>query len=430
MASPLLFLALVLVPGLAINAGAHNITEILAQFPEYSQYSSYLTQTKLDDEINSRQTITCLVLNNAAMSAVAAKQPLAVVKNILSLLVLLDYYDTQKLHAISKGTTLSTTLYQTTGVAQGNLGFVNITDLKGGKVGFGSASPGSKLDSTYTKSVKQIPYNISVLEISAPIMAPGITDAPASDVNVTALLDKAGCKTFSALIVSSGVLKIYQNAMRKGLTIFAPSDEAFKADGVPDLSKLSSAEVVQLLEYHAVPQYAPVGTLKTASGPIDTLASNGAGKYELKTTTAGDSVTLHSGLTSSRVSGTVLDSTPFAIFTVDSILLPTELFGMAPGSAPAPAPANEPTAAPSPTPVAPLAPTPATAPSPSESLSPPAPPMSSPTGSPAGGPAGVDDQTATPSAAADALSPRSFRTLFTASVVIIGFWSIASLSSL
>ncbi|XP_068635876.1 fasciclin-like arabinogalactan protein 8 [Aristolochia californica] len=411
------FVSFLLLSLLAGAARAHNITEILSQFPDYSQYSSYLTQTKLDDEINSRQTITCLVLNNAAMSAVAAKQPLAVVKNILSLLVLLDYYNTQKLHAISKGTTLSTTLYQTTGKADGNLGFVNITDLKGGKVGFGSAAPGSKLDASYTKSVKQIPYNISVLEITAPIMAPGITTAPSSDVNVTALLEKAGCKTFAALIVSSGVLKIYQNVISKGLTIFAPSDEAFKAAGVPDLSKLSSAEVVQLLEYHALPQYAPVGTLKTATGPIATLASNGAGKYDLKTTTAGDSVTLHSGLSSSRVSSTVVDSTPFAIFTVDNILLPAELFGVAPGSAPAPAPANEPAASPSPIPLAPLSTTPATAPSPSEPLSPPAPPMSSPTGAPASGPSASEDQSARPSAAGYARSPTLFRTLVTAFVV-------------
>lgn len=71
---------------------------------------------------------------------------------------------------------------------------MNITDLKGGKVGFGSAAPGSKLDSSYTKSVKQIPYNISVVEISAPIIAPGLLTAPApsSDVNITALIEKAG----------------------------------------------------------------------------------------------------------------------------------------------------------------------------------------------------------------------------------------------
>ncbi|CAN8254082.1 unnamed protein product [Cochlearia groenlandica] len=164
----------------------HNITQILAESPEYSSFNSYLSQTKLADEINSRTTITLLVLNNGAMSSLAGKHPLSVIKNALSLLVLLDYYDPQKLHKISKGTTLTTTLYQTTGNAPGNLGFVNVTDLKGGKVGFGSAAPGSKLDSSYTRSVKQIPYNISVLEIDAPIIAPGILTAPAPSAPVSA----------------------------------------------------------------------------------------------------------------------------------------------------------------------------------------------------------------------------------------------------
>ncbi|GKV35664.1 hypothetical protein SLEP1_g43905 [Rubroshorea leprosula] len=324
---------------------AHNITAILDGFPEYSQFNNYLTQTKLDDEINSRQTITVLALNNGAMSALADKHPLSVIKNVLSLLVLLDYFDGGKLHQISNGTTLSTTLYQTTGNAPGNLGFVNITDLQGGKVGFGSAAPGSKLDSSYTKSVKQIPYNISVLEISAPIIAPGILTAPppsASNLNITGLLEKAGCKTFASLLVSSGVIKTYQSALDKGLTILAPNDEAFKATGVPDLSKLTNAEVVSLLEYHALPAYTPKGTLKTTKDPISTLATNSAGKFDLTATSAGDDVTLHTGVDSSRVADTVLDSAPVSILTVDSLLLPEELFGKFPSPAPASEPGKKP----------------------------------------------------------------------------------------
>lgn len=370
------------------SSNAHNITEMLAHFPDYSLYNGYLSQTKLADEINSRQTLTCLVLNNAAMSSLASKHSLSVIKNALSLLVLLDYYDGQKLHDISKGTTLSTTLYQTTGQAEGNLGFVNITDLKGGKVGFGSAAPGSKLDSTYVKSVKQIPYNISVMEIDAPIIAPGLLSAPApsaSDFNITALLDKAGCKTFASLLLSSGVLKMYQTAMDKGITIFAPSDEAFKAPHLPDLSKLTSADLVTLLQYHAVAAYSPTGSLKTAKAPIATLASNVAGKYTLKVTSAGDSVNLNTGVDTSRVASTVIDDTPVCIFTVDSVLLPVELFGASPSPAPAPVPVSSPSpapssASPSPAPVS-------DAPAPSRRHhSPPAPPTSSPDMPPADSP--------------------------------------------
>ncbi|OAY49286.1 fasciclin-like arabinogalactan protein 10 [Manihot esculenta] len=373
---------------------AHNITDILAGQDDYSEFNKYLTQTKLADEINSRETITVLALNNAAMTALAGKHPLSVIKKALSLLVVLDYYDPKKLHQISNGTTLSTTLYQTTGNAPGNLGFVNITDLQGGKVGFGSAAPGSKLDSAFTKSIKQIPYNISVLEISAPIIAPGILTAPApsaSDVNITALLEKAGCKTFSGLLQSSGVIKTFQAAADKGLTIFAPNDEAFKADGVPDLSKLTNAEVVSLLQYHASASYSPFGSLKTNRDPISTLASNGAGKFDLTVTSAGDSVTLHTGVDSSRVADAVLDSPPMVIFTVDNVLLPEELFG----KSPSPAPAPEPVSAPSPSPATTPSPAPASVEAPSPlAASPPAPPMETPEGAPSDAPVGSENSTA------------------------------------
>ncbi|TQD86028.1 hypothetical protein C1H46_028414 [Malus baccata] len=394
---------------LAATIQSHNITDILSAFPDYSLYNSYLTQTRLADEINTHQTITVLVFNNAAISALAAKHPLSVIKNALSLHVLLDYYDAPKLHKISDGSVLTTTLYQTTGHAPGNLGFVNITDLQGGKVGFGSAAPGSKLDSSYTKSVKQIPYNISVLEISAPVIAPGILTAPApsaSDINITALLEKAGAKKFASLIVSTGVIKTYQSAADKGLTIFAPNDEAFKAKGVPDLSKLTNAELVSILQYHAIAGYSPIGSLKTSKAPISTLATNGAGKYDLTVTTAGDQVTLHTGVGSSRVADTVLDSTPVAIFTVDNVLLPSELFGKSPSPAPGPAPVS----APSPAPV--LAPGPASVEAPSPlAASPPAPPSETPGGAPADAPSAESANSTSGNGAGHVASPALLMTV-------------------
>lgn len=408
---------------------AHNITAILGGFPDYSLYNSYLSQTRVADEINARETVTSLVLPNGAMSSLAAKRSLVAIKAALRLLTLLDYFDAQKLHDISGGTVLSTTLLQTTGVVNGNLGFVNITDLKGGKVGFASAAPGSKFDSLYTKSVKQIPYSISVLEISAPIVYPGLLDSPTkSDANLTVLLEQAGCKTFSGLIVTSGVLKIYQSAMANGLTVFAPNDEAFKAAGVPDLSKLSNADVVTLLEYHAAPDYVPKASLMMSKSPIRTLATGGSGGYELTVTTRGDDVTLNAGMDTSRVASTVIDDAPFCILTVDSVLLPAELFGKGPN----PAPSLVPTVSPSlpPTAVAPSpstgnakAPSPETAkaPSPERPLSPPAPPMESPGESPVEAPEAEADSKGEPTGDAGTPSVSVF-------LVLTAFGSILFLS--
>ncbi|CAH9145813.1 unnamed protein product [Cuscuta epithymum] len=365
---------------------AHNITEILAGHPEYSDFNRYLSQTKLADEINSRTTITVLVPSNGAFSAVTANHSLSTIKNILELHVLLDYWDGGKLHDMTKGTSMSTTLYQTTGSAQGIAGTLNITDQKGGKVGFGSALPKSPITSHYVKEIKKIPYNISVVQIDEPIIVQAVVDAAAptgSDFNITAALEKAGCKTFAGLLISSGVIKNFEKNVDTGLTVFAPNDEAFKEDSLPDLSKLSNADLVALLQYHAVGGYTPMGTLKTSKEPLSTLAASGAGKYVLGTKKDGDSVSLTTGVDSSKVASTVIDSTPLCIFTVDNVLLPTELFG----NAPSPAPALSPDVSPAPAPEVSDAPSPSVADAPAPSLSPPAPPTSSPGGAPADSPA-------------------------------------------
>ncbi|KAI3686196.1 hypothetical protein L1987_79869 [Smallanthus sonchifolius] len=67
-------------------------------------------------------------------------------------------------------------------------------------------------------------------------MAPALS----ANVNITALLKKAGCKTFVNLITDTVVLKVFQSAAAKGLTVFALSDEAFKATGVLDLNGLEA----------------------------------------------------------------------------------------------------------------------------------------------------------------------------------------------
>lgn len=329
--------------------------------------------------------------------------------------MLLDYFDAKKLHDIPDGSTLSTTLYQTTGNAQNKIGFVNITDLKGGKVGFGSGISGSKLDSAYSKEIKQIPYNFSVIEISTPIIVPEILAAPAptSDLNITALLEKAGCKTFANLLISTGVLKVYQSSITKGLTVFAPNDEAFKRKGLPNLSKLTNAELVTLLQYHALPSYSPIGSLKSTKDPISTIATNGAGKFDLSVETAGDSVSLKTGLGDSRIAATVIDSTPFVVYTVDNVLVPKELFGASPSPAPTPGPAEAP---------ADDTPTPSPAPSakaPSPVLSPPAPPSESPNEGPADAPGDDSANSKADKAAAGEIAPGKVGGFVTVSVGVI-----------
>ncbi|XP_052175263.1 fasciclin-like arabinogalactan protein 14 [Diospyros lotus] len=155
------------------SANAFNITKLLDKYPDFSTFNSYLTQTKLAGEINSRQTITILVVDNGAISSLSDK-PEDVLRNILSLHVVLDYYDVQKLQKLPKKTAILTTLFQASGLASGQQGFLNATDVSPGSVAFGSAVNGSQLDVNLVKSVASHPYDISVLQVSGAIVPTGI----------------------------------------------------------------------------------------------------------------------------------------------------------------------------------------------------------------------------------------------------------------
>ncbi|XP_022138065.1 fasciclin-like arabinogalactan protein 14 [Momordica charantia] len=155
-------------------ASAFNVTKLLSQFPDFTNFNDFLTQTKLADEINSRATITVLAVDNGAVSGLNGK-PMDLVKRILSVHVILDYYDEKKLSQLSSdNTTVLTTMFQATGAATKQQGFLKVKLINEGEVAFGSAADGGTFDSKLVKSVASQPYNISVLQISSPIQVPGI----------------------------------------------------------------------------------------------------------------------------------------------------------------------------------------------------------------------------------------------------------------
>ncbi|XP_015885320.3 fasciclin-like arabinogalactan protein 14 [Ziziphus jujuba] len=162
------------------SATAFNITKLLGTFPEFSNLNSLLLQNKLNDEINSRRTITVLAVDNSALSSLSGK-PNDLIKKVLSAHVILDYYDVEKLTkaGTSNKTTMLTTLFQASGQAVAQEGFINVGLINEGEIAFGSAVKGANLDSKLVKSVAAQPFNISVLQITKPIAIPGI-DSSAS----------------------------------------------------------------------------------------------------------------------------------------------------------------------------------------------------------------------------------------------------------
>ncbi|XP_004305605.1 PREDICTED: uncharacterized protein LOC101308896 [Fragaria vesca subsp. vesca] len=161
------------------SCSAFNITKLLEKEDDFSTFNQHLSDTKLADQINKRSTITVLAVDNSAIGGLGDD---SVVKAIMSVHVILDYYDKEKLTKLAKNNKSATltTLYQTSGLAKNEQGFVRIaTDDDG--ITFGSASKGSQMNSKLVKSVTSQPYNISVLQVSSIIEVPNINADPSPE---------------------------------------------------------------------------------------------------------------------------------------------------------------------------------------------------------------------------------------------------------
>ncbi|XWS09664.1 hypothetical protein CRYUN_Cryun39dG0008700 [Craigia yunnanensis] len=242
------------------------------------------------------------------MSSLLDKKPsIYTMKNILSLHVLLDYFGAKKLHQITNGTALAATMFQATGVAPGDSGFVNITDFE-------------------------------VIHISKPLPS-AVAEAPIpgpSELNITGIMSAHGCKVYAdTLLANPEAMGTYENNINGGLTVFCPLDDPFKAF-LPKYKNLTTSQKASFLEFFGVPVYQSLSMLKSNNGLVNTLATDGASKFDFTVQSEGEQVTLKTKVNTVRITGTLLDEQPVAIYTIDKVLMPRELFKAAPTPAPAP----------------------------------------------------------------------------------------------
>ncbi|KAL0327937.1 UNVERIFIED_CONTAM: Fasciclin-like arabinogalactan protein 2 [Sesamum calycinum] len=316
---PVLILSFLLL--LSTTTYAHNITRILAQHSDFSIFNHYLTTTHLAAEINRRRTITVCAVDNAAMNDLLSKHfSLYTIKKILSLHIFADYFGSNKLHQITKGSTTISSLFQATGEAAGTSGYVKITGMKGGKVGFSPVDSDSDQPmATYVKSIEEFPYNISVIQISHILS----TVAPTDVLNLTSLMAKQGCKAFSDLITAQGADETFTQSIKLGgLTIFCPSDDTLKSF-MPRYKNLTADGKTSLLLYHSVPVYNSLGMLRSSYGLMNTLATEGANKFNFTVQNDGEDVKIESKLVRATIKGTLVDEDPLAVYKIDKVLLPT-----------------------------------------------------------------------------------------------------------
>ncbi|XP_022730665.1 fasciclin-like arabinogalactan protein 12 [Durio zibethinus] len=174
--------------------------------------------------------------------------------------------------------------------------------------------------------------------------APAQAPAPPGPTNVTKILEKAGQFTiFIRLLKATQVanqLFGQLNNTNNGITIFAPSDNAFSSLKSGTLNSLTDEQKVELVQFHIIPTYLSSSQFQTISNPLRTQAGDsGDGKFPLNVTTSGNTVNITTGLTNTSVSGTIYTDGQLAVYQVDQVLQPLQVFAPRP-PAPAPAPAK------------------------------------------------------------------------------------------
>ncbi|OMO98437.1 hypothetical protein CCACVL1_04223 [Corchorus capsularis] len=189
-------------------------------------------------------------------------------------------------------------------------------------------------------------FLVFFLHCSTPTLAqaPALAPAPPGPTNVTKILEKAGqftifIRLMKATQVANQLLGQLNNS-NNGITIFAPSDSAFSSLSAGTLNTLTDEQKVELVQFHIIPTFLSSSQFQTVSNPLRTQAGDSAdGKFPLNVTTSGNSVNITSGLTNTSVSGTIYTDGQLAVYQIDQVLKPYQIFDPKP-PAPAPAPAK------------------------------------------------------------------------------------------
>ncbi|XP_008798234.1 fasciclin-like arabinogalactan protein 9 [Phoenix dactylifera] len=172
-------------------------------------------------------------------------------------------------------------------------------------------------------------------------VAPGPTPAP---LNLTAVLEKGG--QYNMLIRLLRGTQVEQqinsqlNNSFNGLTVFAPTDNAFSSLEAGTLNSLNQQQQVALVLYHVLSRYYSLSSFQTTSNPVQTQASGSNGVYTLNITSTTSQVNISTGVVDTLITNTLTSYFPLAVYSVEKVLLPYGLFGAKP-PATAPAPAKE-----------------------------------------------------------------------------------------
>lgn len=167
--------------------------------------------------------------------------------------------------------------------------------------------------------------------------------APPTDINKA--LKDAQFSEFKQLLHDTRVdtqINAQLTDSYNGLTIMAPTNAAFDKMKAGVLNGLSPQEQIQMVLYCVLPRFYSLSMLGTLNGKVNTQGSGKEGPYKYDIERSGNNINMSTGVNWMLLGSPVSKEFPLAIYPVDKVPLPYELFGPKPPT-PAPAPAPAPT---------------------------------------------------------------------------------------
>ncbi|KAK4438743.1 Fasciclin-like arabinogalactan protein 9 [Sesamum alatum] len=164
--------------------------------------------------------------------------------------------------------------------------------------------------------------------------------APSGPINITAILEKAGQYTtfirFLNETQAGNQINNQVNNSHDGMTVFAPTDNAFNNLPSGTLNNLSDQQHVQLVLYHICPKFYSLESLLSVSNPVRTQASGqDGGVFGLNFTGQGNQVNVSTGIVEVPLYNALRKDFPLAVYQVDKVLLPEEFYkAKAPAASP------------------------------------------------------------------------------------------------
>ncbi|KAJ4752610.1 Fasciclin-like arabinogalactan family protein [Rhynchospora pubera] len=179
-----------------------------------------------------------------------------------------------------------------------------------------------------------------LLPTNAAVAADSPTPAP---LDIESILEKGSqYGTFIKFLKSTQVMTQLSSQLKNtydGITVLAPTDNAFNNLKAGTLNGLTAQQQSELVLYHILPRYYSFSTFETTSNPVRTQASGNEGVYTVNVTSTSNQVNVSTGVNEVQVTNALNSEFPLAVYSLDKVMLPDELFGVKPpASAPALAP--------------------------------------------------------------------------------------------